>query len=70
MGTGRGLPEQRTRGAKLMLNRLGTHRWGKPDARQQELMDQVSDLAELERMIDRLFDADSWESLLADLKKR
>lgn len=48
-----------------MIVRLGTKRFGEPDAAQAARFATSTDLPRLQRIIDRLLDAASWDDLLA-----
>ena len=47
------------------LLRLGRRRFGSPSKAAQSALNQITDLDRLDRFIDRLLDASSWEELLA-----
>jgi hypothetical protein len=51
--------------AKRILLRLGTKRFGLPDARTQAALEAVSDVERVERLTDRLFDGTGWDEVLA-----
>ena len=67
-GLEKGLEEGRAQGkteeARQIILRQGSKRFGEPDARTRAAVEAAGDLARLERMIDRMLDASSWDDLL------
>jgi hypothetical protein len=51
--------------AKRILLRLGTKRFGPPDARVQAALEAVGNVEGVERLTDRVLDATGWDELLA-----
>jgi hypothetical protein len=61
----KGMAKGELQGAKKLLLRQGTIRFGTPDARIAAALDAISDLEQLEKMGLRLLDVSSWDELLA-----
>lgn len=53
-------------GEKRALLQLGRRRFGEPDAAVLAKVEAITDAATLERLLDRVLDAQDWASLLAD----
>jgi hypothetical protein len=51
--------------ARNVLLRLGAKRLGAPDAAVAARVAAVADVAELERLLDRLLEVETWQELLA-----
>ena len=51
--------------AKRILKRLGSRRFGKPDAHIEAAIDAIADLDRLEQLSDRVLEVTGWEELLA-----
>ena len=51
--------------AKALLLRLGSKRFGVPDASSQAALTAVTSLEALEQLADRLLEVESWQELLA-----
>ena len=60
-----GLAEGRLEEARALLLTLGQRRFGPPDQRTRETVRAMTDLARLHALAERLFDAASWDELLA-----
>lgn len=60
-----GREEGRTEEARRLLIRLGSRKFGQPDAGTAAVLGRLNDLGALERLSDALFTATSWEQLLA-----
>lgn len=60
-----GRAEGRIEEARRILLRLGTRRFGQPDARTQAALEAVADIEHIERLTDRLLDAASGDDLVA-----
>jgi predicted transposase YdaD len=58
------LEEGRIEGERRTFLRVGTRRFGAPDARTQAAVDAISSQEELDRLTDRLFEVESWDDLL------
>jgi len=63
-GLQRGRAEGRALGERIALVGLGTQKFGPPDAARRAALDAVTDVDRLEAMINRLFEATSWDDLL------
>ncbi len=59
------LAKGRAEGARRFLRRLGTRRFGKPDAHIEAALDAIADLERLERLLDRVLEVTTWDELLA-----
>jgi hypothetical protein len=57
--------EGRTEEAHALLLRLGSKRFGTPDPQTLDILKATSEIEELERLADRLLEAESWLELLA-----
>src|SRR5208337_686959 len=66
-GRAEGLAEVRAEEARRILKRLGTRRFGIPDAEVGSAIHALTDLAVLEGMIDQIAEASSWNQLLAKI---
>jgi hypothetical protein len=66
-GRAEGLAEVRAEEARRILKRLGTRRFGIPDAEVDSAIHALTDLAVLEGMIDQIAEASSWNQLLAKI---
>jgi len=64
-GREEGREEGRTDEARRLLIRLGSRKFGQPDAGTAAALGRLDDLAVLEHLSDALFTATSWEQLLA-----
>ncbi|MFN8522049.1 MAG: DUF4351 domain-containing protein [Chloroflexota bacterium] len=64
LGRRQGRVEGQTEGARLLLLRLGTRRFGPPNADITARIADIRELATLERLADRVLDASSWSELL------
>ena len=51
--------------ARDILVRLGSKRFGPPDRRVRAALDRLDDRQRLERLTERLLEAESWDELLA-----
>jgi len=60
-----GRTEGRAEEAKRILKRLGSRRFGKPDAHIEAALDAIADLERLEQLSDRVLEVTGWEELLA-----
>ena len=63
-GREEGREEGRVEGARRLLLRLGTRKFGLPDASTAESLERIDDLDMLERLSDDLLTAASWSDLL------
>ncbi len=54
----------RLKGARDMLLSLGRERLGAPSKKVQQTLAKVNDLERLQRMIGKLFDAESWQDVV------
>lgn len=61
-----GREEGRIAEQKRTLLRQGRRRFGEPDSAQQATVEAINDTATLERLLDRVLDAEDWATLLAD----
>jgi hypothetical protein len=61
----KGREEGRTEEARALVLRLGSKRFGAPDAQSQMALEAVTTLEALERLADRLLEVESWPELLA-----
>ena len=59
------LKKGRAEEAKRILKRLGSRRFGKPDAHIEAAIDAIADLDRLEQLSDRVLEVTGWEELLA-----
>jgi len=59
------LKKGRAEEAKRILKRLGSRRFGKPDALIEAAIDAIADLDRLEQLSDRVLEVTGWEELLA-----
>jgi predicted transposase YdaD len=59
-----GKAEGRLEEAKRILLRQGRKRFGQPKAAVKSKIDAIADLAQLERLSDRVLDATSWDELI------
>ena len=66
-GRAEGLAEVRAEEARRILKRLGTRRFGIPDAEVDSAINALTDLAVLEGMIDQIAEVSSWSQLLAKI---
>ena len=66
-GRAEGLAEVRAEEARRILKRIGTRRFGIPDAEVDSAIHALTDLAVLEGMIDQIAEASSWNQLLAKI---
>ncbi len=66
-GRAEGLAEVRAEEARRILKRLGTRRFGIPDAEVDSAINALTDLAVLEGLIDQIAEASSWNQLLAKI---
>jgi hypothetical protein len=60
-----GREEGALREARKLLLRLGRRKFGAPEPAVEAAVQAITDLDRLERMSDRMFDATSWQDLLA-----
>src|SRR5271157_496960 len=65
-----GRAEVRAEEARRILKRLGTRRFGIPDAEVDSAIHALTDLAVLEGMIDQIAEASNWNQLLTRLRLR
>jgi predicted transposase YdaD len=65
-GREEGREEGQVRGERRLLLRLGTARFGQPDAVAQSRLDTIADIVEIERLAERMLTVSSWSELLAD----
>jgi predicted transposase YdaD len=63
-GKAEGKAEGRLEEAKRILLRQGRKRFGQPKAAVKSKIDAIADLAQLERLSDRILDANSWDELI------
>jgi predicted transposase YdaD len=63
-GKAEGKAEGRLEEAKRILLRQGRKRFGHPKAAVKSKIDAIADLAQLERLSDRVLDANSWDELI------
>ena len=61
-----GRAEGRAEGEQRLLLRLGTARFGQPDARTRSRVEGITDIETLDRLGERLLTVSSWGELLAD----
>jgi hypothetical protein len=66
-GRAEGLAEVRAEEARRILKRIGTRRFGIPDAEVDSAIHALTDLAVFEGMIDQIGEASSWNQLLAKI---
>jgi hypothetical protein len=59
------LAKGRAEGARRFLRRLGSKRFGKPDAHIDAALDAIADLERLEQLSDRVLEVTTWDELLA-----
>ena len=64
-GREEGREEGRVQATRELLRRLGEKRFGPPPAAVQAALAAITDVAQLERLSERLLDVESWEELLA-----
>jgi predicted transposase YdaD len=64
-GRKEGRKEGALREAQKLLLRQGRHKFGAPEPAVEAAVQAITDLDRLERMSDRMFDATSWQDLLA-----
>ena len=55
--------------ARKILLRQGELLWGKPSRAVREQIEGIAALTDLEALLDRVHEADSWQGLLANLKQ-
>lgn len=65
-GRAEGREEGQVRGEQRLLMRLGTARLGQPDALTRSQLESITDIAEIERLGERMLTVSSWSELLAD----
>jgi len=63
-GLTEGLTQGQVQAARSVLLRLGSKRFGAPDARAQAVVESIGSLTRLHELIDRILEAESWEELL------
>ena len=63
-GKAEGLTEGQVKEARSVLLRLGSKRFGAPNARVQAIVESIGSMARLDELIDRILEAESWEELL------
>jgi hypothetical protein len=63
-GEARGEKKFRTDEARRILLRLGSRRFGAPDAATQAAVEAITFLERLEQMADRILEVESWQELL------
>jgi predicted transposase YdaD len=63
-GKAEGIAEGRLEEAKRILLRQGRKRFGQPKAAVKSKIDAIADLAQLERLSDRILNANSWDELI------
>jgi predicted transposase YdaD len=63
-GKAEGIAEGRLEEAKRILLRQGRKRFGQLKAAVKSKIDAIADLAQLERLSDRILDANSWDELI------
>ena len=66
-GRAEGRAEVRAEEARRILKRIGTRRFGIPDAEVDSAINALTDLAVLEGLIDQIAEASSWNQLLAEI---
>jgi hypothetical protein len=59
-----GAAEARLEQTKRLLLRQGRKRFGQPKASVKSKIEAIADLAQLERLSDRILDANSWDELI------
>ena len=64
-GKAEGKAEGKLEQEKQTLLRLGRKRFGPPKAATKSKIESIADLVQLERLSDRVFDARSWDELIA-----
>ncbi|MFC1706220.1 DUF4351 domain-containing protein, partial [Planctomycetota bacterium] len=64
-GLKKGREQGRLEGAKRVLLRLGTKRFGDPEPSKRAAIDRLESLDELETLTDALLDATDWDDLLS-----
>lgn len=64
-GEERGILKGEALALRKILIRQGTRRFGAPDAQTQSAIEAITSIDVLEALIDRVFDVESWEDLLA-----
>ncbi|MFC1706671.1 DUF4351 domain-containing protein [Planctomycetota bacterium] len=63
-GLKEGREQGRLEGAKRVLLRLGTKRFGEPEPSKRVAIDRLESLDELEKLTDALLEATDWDDLL------
>lgn len=63
-GVAKGLGQGKLEEAKRLLINMGTRRLGALTAEQRAAVDQLTDLAKLEQLIEAIFTTNDWASLL------
>ena len=64
-GLKQGLSQGRSEGQKNLLLRQGTRRFGAPTPETIAALGAIADVAQLERLAERMLDAKDWDDLLA-----
>jgi predicted transposase YdaD len=64
-GREEGLELGRLEGERRLLLRIGERRFGRPDARTKRALARITDRERLERLGERIFEATTWQDLLA-----
>ena len=62
----RGRSDGRTKEARSLLLRVGRKKFGPPTAAHEAAIDELSDLARLEALCEKLLDVNTWDDLLND----
>ena len=62
----RGIEKGRTEGVQATLIRQGTRKFGEPSQGDMARISAIRDRKHLENLADRIFDATTWEELLAE----
>jgi predicted transposase YdaD len=63
-GRAEGEARGRAEGARRVVLRLGTRRFGPPDRRTRAALQAIADVEQIEQLGDRVLDASSWAELL------
>ena len=66
LGEARGVALGEARGKRDSILRLGSRRFGEPDAAVRTFLDKIDSLERLDHLVARLLDAESWNDLLGN----
>ena len=64
-GEARGRVEGKAEEARNLIIRLGSNRFGPPDASSLAVLEAITSLERLEQMADRLLEVENWNELLS-----